>query len=79
MSKFFYFTGEVVQVGDRVRVCLDRMATVSKILIPFSEEAASWEQPKGGVLIDFDDTDRWLNLYLDEDFELVSRASDGEL
>jgi hypothetical protein len=50
------------------------MATVSFILEPLSNDAINYQQPDGGVFLDFDDGDCWLVQNFHEDFELISRA-----
>jgi hypothetical protein len=71
---YYIFNHQPVLLGDRVRVGQNRMATVSTILEPLSDEAQNQEQPEGGVFINFDDGDCWLVQNFHEDFELVNRA-----
>jgi len=70
---FYYMNGQVVSLGDRVLVGLNSYATVTKIIVPFSDEANEWGVPCGGALLDFDDSNCWLVSNFHEDFELVSR------
>jgi hypothetical protein len=73
---YYYILGnQPVQHGDRIRVTPNRMATVSTILEPLSDDAKSYDQPDGGVILDFDDGDCWLVQDFHEDFELINRVT----
>jgi hypothetical protein len=66
-----------VLLGDRLLVNLNRMATISLILEPQSNEAKKYNLQQGGAFIEFDDGDLW---FVDangfhEDFELMSRGT----
>jgi len=72
---FFYSDCSPVFLGDRVLVTQNRMATVTAILLPGSEETLKWNVTEGGVILCFDDKDCWLVSDFHEDFELISRVS----
>lgn len=50
---FTYVTGEVVQIGDIVRICAaaDHTDVVAEIAPPGSEQAQAFWCPKGGVFL----------------------------
>lgn len=70
---FYYQDGRPVLLHDRVLVCMNRFAVVTKIVVPHSPEAIDWGIPEGAAMMDFDDGDCWGAAEFDEDFELVSR------
>ena len=83
MSKVFhYFSGEVIQLGDRVRDA-SRIGYVAEIVQPGSDTSLSCDCPEGGVLtkVDWDgvespriwtppDGEFW------EDLEFIGRRQD---
>ena len=46
---FHYFSGEIVQLGDRVRVA-GRLGHVAEILRPGSDNSLAHDSPEGGIL-----------------------------
>ena len=67
-----YLSGEIIEVGDRVLISRKRLATITDIYQPDSDEAICLGFSNGGFCVLFDDGDRWLWSKVDEDIELVS-------
>ena len=72
-----YLSGEMVMVGDIVRVTAmasTTQARVVAVLVPGSAEAATWSAPDGGVMIDSETTGPILWATPDEDLVFVTRG-----
>jgi len=48
---FHYYTGELVEVGDKVRTGSGCFGIVAEVLMPGTPETCTFDSPAGGVLI----------------------------
>lgn len=83
-DKFYYFSGQEVEVGDIIRAWDGSKwieGFVEEILKARSEQAKDWDFPEGGVLIKDPHHGRVLEHpdsgFLDADFEFVRRRNNG--